>query len=442
MSSSRNLFLPRSIARLGIAALAAGALAACGSPTSPAVDGARWLEPTGVSVRFDAARYADFDDYRRQTAAHLARHKVYLDPTQVDAELAAATPFRVAPDPGCEGAGPRRGIVLMHGLSDMPAAMGDVARAFAERCVTAYSMLLPGHGARPAELLDVRAEDWLATARFGVESLREEVDEVFVGGFSLGGLLALRTALDDPSIAGVVAFSPALALHRSALVDQSIWLRHLVDWLDTDPPDDPWRFEAVPFNALAETQLLGRRVRAELARRGLATPVFIAQSGDDAVVDAAANRALFDAHMVHPASRLLGFEPIDAVAGPGTARDAVGGATAPRVLRLPSELPAERVLSYSHQAVHIAPDNPHYGVRGTYRNCHLNIGNADAVALERCRTIETPWRGEVFGAAVARYDRASLDTLARLTFNPQFDALFDEIERFLVTVAARGNSPA
>lgn len=48
---------------------------------------------------------------------------------------------------------PSRGIVLMHGLADMPASMRDIAQGFSDRCFVAHSLLLPGHGARPAELL-------------------------------------------------------------------------------------------------------------------------------------------------------------------------------------------------------------------------------------------------------------------------------------------------
>jgi esterase/lipase len=50
--------------------------------------------------------------------------------------------------------------------------MLDVANGFAQRCFVVYAMLLPAHGVRPAEMLDVKANDWLAAARFGIESLK------------------------------------------------------------------------------------------------------------------------------------------------------------------------------------------------------------------------------------------------------------------------------
>lgn len=384
------------------------------------------FEPTGQKVAFNPARYKDFNDYVDQTRIHLGAHKVYMNLDNAKKELKAAIPFSVRPHQvtpvrQCEnGTGPTRGVVLMHGLSDMPAAMTDIANAFAERCFISYSMLLPGHGARPAELLDISRNDWLAMARFGVEKMKLEVDEVYVGGFSLGGLIALQTAMDDSNIAGVFAFSPAIALHRSFALDQTIWLRHLTDWLDTDPPDDSWRFESIPFNALAETQLLAKSFRSQLKKAPFETPVFIAQSPDDAVVDATVNQRLFERRMTNSESRLLSY-----------AGGKVGSMSNSRILKYPSVLPEQRILSYAHQAIHIAPQNKHYGFNGEYRNCHINEVNDDAAAVVRCERVETPFRGEAFGSAVSRYDTKVVDTLARLTFNPQFSQLMDEIDRFL-----------
>lgn len=390
---------------------------------------AQWLEPTGQTVEFNPMLYVDFDDYIAHTREHLTAHKVYLDPNNADAELEVATPFKLLPHEVTPAAhcdqpnGPSRGIVLLHGLSDMPLAMEDVALGFASRCFVAYSMLLPGHGARPAELLEVSRDDWLAASQFGVAAMQQEVDEVYIGGFSLGGLVALQTAMNNPDIAGVFGFSPAISLHRSFYLDQTIWLRYVLDWLDTDLPDDPWRFEAIPYNALAETQLLAKSVREQLSKAPYTSPIFIAQSPDDGVVNAVVNQSLFETTMTHTASRLLSYTH--------RVSDSVSDS---RVIIYPSELPEQRILAYAHQAVHISPDNTHYGVDGVYRSCSINTGNVDAKAIERCRNVAFPFRGEVFGSAVSRYNKNAIDTLARLTFNPQFSELFVEIDRFLTAL--------
>ena len=175
------------------------------------------LQPSGEGLPFDPGRFRDFDDYLRQTRDRLERHKVYLDPRRKGTELAAAMPFELPPADGCaESARPRRGILLLHGLADMPLAMRDLAGAFAARCFLVRVMLLPGHGARAGDLLAVTRGDWLAAARFGVKTLKEDSGAVFVGGFSLGGLLPIHALLDDAAVSGAFVFSLALSRRSPA----------------------------------------------------------------------------------------------------------------------------------------------------------------------------------------------------------------------------------
>ena len=69
-----------------------------------------------------------------------------------------------------------------------------VHNADATRCFLVLTMLLPGHGTRPGDLLDVTRGDWLGAARFGLATLKADA-----GGFSLGGLPALHAVLAAPA---------------------------------------------------------------------------------------------------------------------------------------------------------------------------------------------------------------------------------------------------
>ena len=380
------------------------------------------LQPSGEGLPFDPGGYRDFDDYVLQTRDRLERHKVYRDPQRAGVELAAAMPFERAPDAGCPPAAserPSRGVLLLHGLADMPLAMHDLAEAFAARCFVVRAMLLPGHGTRAGDLLDVTRADWHAATRFGLETLKRDVDEVFVGGFSLGGLLALHAVLDDDTLRGAILFSPALALARPWLVHQSLWLRHVLEWLDRDTPDDYARYEAMPVNATAETFLLTRELARLLQRRRVAVPVFVALSADDPVIDVAVNRDYFAQRFSHPGSRLVVYRrnPSEG-SDPGDAR----------VSYRNSFLPEQRIAGFSHQSLHIAPDNAHYGTQGDYRSCG-EASDESAEAIARCRAAEHPWRGAVFGDNQAAIPDAA--PFARLTFNPRFGELLEQVDEFL-----------
>ena len=380
------------------------------------------LQSSGEGLPFDPDRYRDFDDYVRQTRERLERHKVYMDPDHAGLELAAAMPFERAPAETCPPAAnerPTRGVLLLHGLSDMPLAMRDLADAFAERCFLVRAMLLPGHGTRAGDLLDVTREDWLAATRFGLETLKEDVDQVFVGGFSLGGLLTMHAVLEDAAVRGAFLFSPALALRQAWLVGQSVWLRHVLDWLDRDAPDDYARYEAMPVNAAAETLLLTRELAQALERRRVTAPVFMALSADDPVIDAAVNQGYFEHRFSHPGSRLVVYrrDPREGT-GPGDAR----------VSYRNSFLPEQRIAGFSHQAIHIAPANTHYGTHGDYRSCG-QASDESAEAVARCLAAPHPWRGEVVGESRAAIPSAG--PVARLTYNPRFGELLEQVDEFL-----------
>ena len=409
------------LAAVGLAALAqlflAGAL-----PWSRNADSVR-LHPSGEGLPFDPGRFRDFDDYVKQTRDRLERHKVYMDPRRKGTELAAATPFEIPPTNGCtlaESSRPRRGIVLLHGLADMPLAMRDLAEAFSARCFLVRVMLLPGHGTRAGDLLAVNRGDWLAAARFGVKTLKEDTAAVFVGGFSLGGLLSIHALLEDAAVRGAFVFSPALALQGTWLVRQGVWLRHLLKWLDRDAPDDYARYEAMPVNATAEAYLLTRKLERSLQRRRIAVPVFMAFTADDPVIDVAAARGYFENRFSHPGNRLVVYR-----------RDPREG-TDPgdrRITYFNSFLPGQRIAGFSHLSLHIAPANSHYGPAGDYRSCGES-SDESAEAVARCLAAPDPWRGEVFGA-----NRAVIPDggpLARLTYNPRFAELLDRIDDFLV----------
>lgn len=385
------------------------------------------LQPSGEGLPFDARRFQDFGDYVRHTQDRLKRHKVYVDPHRKEMELAAALPFEQAPtDDACQPAEDgryRRGILLLHGLADVPFAMRDLADAFAKRCFLVRVLLLPGHGTRSGDLLNISREDWLAATRFGLQTLKEDADAVFVGGFSLGGLLSTHALLNDASIDGAFLFSPALAIGDARIIGQTVWLRHILQWLDRDGSDDYARYEAMPLNATAETFLLTRDLERALDQRHLVAPVFIALSLDDAVIDPVAARQYFEDRFAHPGGRLLVYRR-----NPQEGIDSGDG----RIRYINSFLPDQRIAGFSHLAVHIAPDNEHYGENGDYRSCGQNSDESAAV-VARCLAASNPWRGEAFGESLAAIAKDA--PRARLTYNPRFGELLDLIDEFIAANA-------
>ena len=384
------------------------------------------LVPSSMPTAFAAENYRDFADYVSQMRDNLIKNKVYLNPDKVAEELDVATPFELLPSAKCvshEAPAASAGILLIHGLSDTPFAMRDLAEAFAERCFLVRVILLPGHGTRAGDLLEVTRADWLHATRFGIDTLRSDVDEVYVGGFSLGGLLATYMAIEDREIRGVFAFSPAFSLQHAWQLRQSVWLRHIIRWADRDEPDDYARYEAMPMNGLAEMYLLTRDFQALLRQVSIPVPVFLVQSVDDAIIDAEVNERLFSTRFSSMLSRMIIYQqdPQD----PAKPSDR-------RIVYEKSHLPEQRVIGFSHQAVHIAPNNRHYGLLGDYRSCGAN-SDRSAREVSLCENATVLWRGELFGQS--DFLLAEGAAIGRLTFNPLFDRLLAEIDRFLGATA-------
>ena len=89
-----------------------------------------------------------------------------------------------------------------------------------------------------------------------------------------------------------------------------------------------------------------------------------------------------------------------------------------------------RVVGLSHRALHISPDNPHYGLAGTYRNCGSTSFREER-DIRACLQAERLWYG------VSGQSPPPGEAGARSTFNPHYADLEQRIERFLDQVEGR-----
>ena len=173
--------------------------------------------PSGLNSRFAFSGGA-FDDYIAQSRRQIADARLDLSATNRERIIDGNAPFSLSPAPDCAATLPRRGILLSHGLTDSPYSMRALGRFFQQHCFHVRAILLPGHGTRPGDLLEVTWQEWEKAVAFGVESLAREVDQIYLAGFSTGGALSLHRALNDRRIKGLFLFSPAVEISSFAVV--------------------------------------------------------------------------------------------------------------------------------------------------------------------------------------------------------------------------------
>lgn len=143
------------------------------------------------------------------------------------------------------------GCLGLHGLTATPMELRWLGEHLAQNNITVYIPRLPGHGTHPRDLARVHWQDFFACALDGFHLLRGECEHVFVLGHSLGGLLALLLASEQPlSPDGVIGLGVPIKLDNP-LIGLARWIKYVRPYLYL--PD------RTPFPG---------RLRAEQARRG------------------------------------------------------------------------------------------------------------------------------------------------------------------------------
>jgi carboxylesterase len=178
------------------------------------------------------------------------------------------------------------GVFLSHGLTATCAEVRPLAKRLHAAGFTVAGALLPGHGTLPQDLNHVRWQDWVQTGEETYQQLKARCQSVFVGGESMGGVLALYLASQHPEAAGVMAFTPAIKLNLSAL--DTLRLRILapfVPWVPKGSLDGSALWQGYPVNPLkGAVQLLnfGQEVKKRLPQ--IHQPVLVMQGRLDTTV--------------------------------------------------------------------------------------------------------------------------------------------------------------
>lgn len=380
--------------------------------TIPAVLMAGCQQPPGhplytpSSAAAPVDNYASFSQYLSQTEQYLAQHRFFVtdNPT---AELKANMPSELQPTTP-DGAKARKGILLIHGLGDSPWSFSDIGPALADQGFLVRTVLLPGHGSRPADMIDVSHTDWLQLVAKQLELLKQDVDNVYLGGFSTGGNLAYLVAAQDSDVQGLMLFSPGFKSDEP-LAGLTPLLAMFKEWLLTTDPErvtNYARYSAMPTNGFAQYAYTSSAVLEHLNQQPYEKPVMMVLTEHDSVLDTREIRTLFDNRFSHPDSRLIWF---------GTEPEGING----RTRTILSHQPELRISTMSHMGLLFSPDNSYYGINGSERLC--NNGQTEA-GEQACRDGKQVWY-----SAWGHQEPSKVH--ARLTFNPAFEVMMSDIRK-------------
>jgi len=194
--------------------------------------------------------------------------------------------------------GSTTGLLLFHGFTATTLEVRGLAEEIHTKLGwTVYAPLLPGHGTSPQDLAGTSYQDWINCAEVSLEKLKASTTSWFLGGESMGGLLALYLTACHPEIKKVAVFAPAL---RIAGVFKAKLLRKLVfgspkrTLKPTREGFLPWQgYRINPLSAVAELGDLQKEVLRKLPE--IHQPLLIFQGKQDETIDHRSSSLVYNA---------------------------------------------------------------------------------------------------------------------------------------------------
>ncbi|MFA6789000.1 MAG: alpha/beta fold hydrolase [Arcobacteraceae bacterium] len=106
------------------------------------------------------------------------------------------------------------GIIALHGFSSAPMEVTEMAMYLHKKGFNVYAPRLRGHGTSSKDLKHRHWKEWYESVSRAITIATLMYDEIYIAGFSTGGLLALLSAKKNiPKLKGIVCINAALKLN-------------------------------------------------------------------------------------------------------------------------------------------------------------------------------------------------------------------------------------
>ncbi len=203
-----------------------------------------------------------------------------------------------------KGSSRRLGVVLLHGFLASPREMLELATYLHGKGFWVYCVRLRGHGTAPEDLATRSGSDWIESVDLGCALMSALCTQVVIGGFSLGGGLALDCAARIPRLAGVFAVSPPFRLKdfSSRFASAVTTWNRVMDTMHyhgaakeyaTQTSERPLiNYARVPIAALSELEHFMEGLEPRLA--DVKMPTLVVQGLGDPVVDSEETARMFN----------------------------------------------------------------------------------------------------------------------------------------------------
>jgi carboxylesterase len=186
-------------------------------------------------------------------------------------------------------------LVALHGFGGTAAELLPLLDRVARAGFAVDAAVLPGHGTRAEHLQDATFDTWVEAARARVEAAARTHGRVALLGFSLGSLVAMQIASEQPAaVSGLVALGNALTLRAHTSIPLGLWDRlgrpmpdlyllkpRPADLVDKSSSHTIVTYDRHPLRAALEVYRAGIRVRRVVGR--IACPTLVLHGRRDLV---------------------------------------------------------------------------------------------------------------------------------------------------------------
>ena len=372
--------------------------------------------------------FAGFPEPQADFNAHILEVEQYLGRTQMRQRKSSDVKYNLPFERFADKNATYRGkFFLIHGLNDSPYVFSDVAEELSARGFHVRAILLPGHGNTPEAQLTMSHSRWIRAAREQLNYFKNDtlahapanaqtgatVNEdapMYLGGFSLGGVIATLLALENNDVQGLLLFSPAYKSSMNHLLRWSSIYAKFRPWVFGGMiiEDNPTKYNSIPINGAAQYYKTTKVLAKAWRNRQLSIPALLVASVDDSVVDVDFLRRKFQRGFANNNRRLILYSSTG------------DNADSPLIQYRNSHFPEARIINQSHQGVLMASQNPLFGSNGSVLVCNGNDWPTFSACLY---SDEKHW----FGAQ----HTPSPDgvPVARATYNPDFSYVFEQFDK-------------
>lgn len=172
------------------------------------------------------------------------------------------------------------GCLLLHGFGGRPAEVAPLAKYMQSRGIATFSPQLKGHTGKKDDLQGVSYRQWIESGERAFEQLSNFCQNIFVVGFSMGGLIAANLPRYN-NIKGVITLNTPIYP-----VNLGRMLKNLIHDIKARKFDYLRSYVLssvkIPFSALIEFLKLLNATKSKF--KDLRYPLFVAQAMEDDVV--------------------------------------------------------------------------------------------------------------------------------------------------------------